>query len=283
MRMKKGSSISGYGAGKKVMICNVKRGETKRIIAYMEKLGIEVVTCEAEDKDIYHRIDVEQPDLFVLQSVTNYVYELRFMKYLNDEYPALNKMCLVFERMKWIKDFFRTAGADRVFNIFDVHPAITAVTIGETAEQPKGSVRPDIAHFMRIFGFREDTKGFEYLIDCVELVMQDEFRIHSVIKDVYGATAEKYGTTSTNVDRMIRHLANCAGDADVIRTLTRGRADTRIRNRDLILEIIRGMKEERHTPVIHKPAFLVEEEKELERRRNKKWKKCQKCPYAKIF
>ena len=76
MRMKKGSSISGYGTGKKVMICNVRRGETKRIIAYMEKLGMEVITCEAEDKDIYHRIDLEQPDLFVLQSVTNYVYEL---------------------------------------------------------------------------------------------------------------------------------------------------------------------------------------------------------------
>ena len=62
-------------------------------------------------------------------------------------------------------------------------------------------------------------KGYQYLRDAILMAIEDDDIINAVTKRLYPAVAKKHGTTSSRVERAIRHAIEVAwdrGDVDVL-------------------------------------------------------------------
>lgn len=74
----------------------------------------------------------------------------------------------------------------------------------------------DILHQI---GVPAHIKGYQYLRDSIMMAIEDEEIINAVTKRLYPAVAKKHGTTSSRVERAIRHAIEVAwdrGDVDVL-------------------------------------------------------------------
>ena len=68
-------------------------------------------------------------------------------------------------------------------------------------------------------GVPAHIKGYQYLRSAIIMTMHDTELINSITKQLYPGVAKQYGTTSSRVERAIRHAIEVAwdrGDVDVI-------------------------------------------------------------------
>jgi len=75
----------------------------------------------------------------------------------------------------------------------------------------------DIIHSL---GIPAHIKGYQYLRTAIMMAIEDNNIINSVTKVLYPSVAEKYSTTSSRVERAIRHAIEVAWDRGDIDTLT---------------------------------------------------------------
>lgn len=64
--------------------------------------------------------------------------------------------------------------------------------------------RRKICEYMELYGIKYSNKGFKYLVEAVEMVMElpdDDFKVTWL----YNTIAEKHGTTPGAVERAIRN------------------------------------------------------------------------------
>ncbi len=76
-----------------------------------------------------------------------------------------------------------------------------------------------IADIMREIGVPAHIKGYQYLRESIMLVRENPDLIHAVTKELYPSIAKKNSTTSSRVERAIRHAIEVAwdrGDVDVL-------------------------------------------------------------------
>lgn len=76
-----------------------------------------------------------------------------------------------------------------------------------------------ISSIMRQIGVPAHIKGYEYLRQAIVLTVNDPELMHAVTKSLYPTVAKTNGTTSSRVERAIRHAIEVAwdrGDVDVL-------------------------------------------------------------------
>ena len=64
---------------------------------------------------------------------------------------------------------------------------------------------PRILRALKQVGVPPHILGYKYLAYAVELVLNDDTCLHRVTKELYPAIAKKFKSTSTRVERAIRH------------------------------------------------------------------------------
>ena len=77
----------------------------------------------------------------------------------------------------------------------------------------------DVTQMLHEIGVPAHIKGYQYLRDSILMAIEDEEIINAVTKRLYPAVAKKHGTTSSRVERAIRHAIEVAwdrGDVDVL-------------------------------------------------------------------
>lgn len=76
-----------------------------------------------------------------------------------------------------------------------------------------------ISDIMRQIGVLAHIKGYHYLRTAIKYCLDDSEMLSSVTKILYPSVAKKYKTTSSRVERAIRHAIEVAwdrGDVDVL-------------------------------------------------------------------
>ena len=61
-------------------------------------------------------------------------------------------------------------------------------------------------------GVPAHIKGYHYLKTGIQLVLENPEKIHSITKVLYPEIAKIHGTTSSRVERAIRHAIECTFD-----------------------------------------------------------------------
>ncbi len=81
------------------------------------------------------------------------------------------------------------------------------------------SLEMQVTEIIHQIGVPAHIKGYQYLRDAIMLAIGDDQIINAVTKRLYPAVAKKHGTTSSRVERAIRHAIEVAwdrGDVDVL-------------------------------------------------------------------
>jgi two-component system response regulator (stage 0 sporulation protein A) len=121
------------------------------------------------------------------------------------------------------------AGADSfLMKPFDMnslceHLRRLLATRGKTSAQTGESATPDIetqvTKIIHQIGVPAHIKGYQYLRTAILLTIQDSDIINSVTKVLYPSVAKKYQTTTSRVERAIRHAIEVAWDRGDVDTL----------------------------------------------------------------
>ena len=69
-----------------------------------------------------------------------------------------------------------------------------------------------ISEVFREIGIPAHIKGYAYLREAIVMVLEDKNLIYEVTKKLYPAVAKVYDTTSSRVERAIRHAIEIAWD-----------------------------------------------------------------------
>ena len=89
--------------------------------------------------------------------------------------------------------------------------------------QPKSNVTPDmeaqVTKIIHQIGVPAHIKGYQYLRSAILMTIEDNDIINSVTKILYPTVAKKYGTTTSRVERAIRHAIEVAWDRGDVDTL----------------------------------------------------------------
>ena len=93
-----------------------------------------------------------------------------------------------------------------------------ALATPSTAVTPS-SLEMKVTEIIHQIGVPAHIKGYQYIRDAIIMAINDDDIINAVTKRLYPAVAKKHGTTSSRVERAIRHAIEVAwdrGDVDVL-------------------------------------------------------------------
>ena len=125
----------------------------------------------------------------------------------------------VYERVMQICDYQRIyhmsqRAVQNDTKVFDLTQKVTA-------KNPY-SLEADITAMIREIGVPAHIKGYQYIRDSILLSLQDSNMLNYITKYLYPAIAKKYKTTSSCVERAIRHAIGVAwerGNQNMIQQL----------------------------------------------------------------
>lgn len=96
----------------------------------------------------------------------------------------------------------------------------TPLVLTPVVAQPK-NLEVEVTRVIHEIGVPAHVKGYQYLRDAIMLVVNDVNYLGAVTKELYPAIAIKYDTTSSRVERAIRHAIELAWDRGDTEKMTR--------------------------------------------------------------
>lgn len=112
----------------------------------------------------------------------------------------------------------------------DAKPAVTedkkgAVSVAkglqekEESEQPAFDLKQDVTDMIHEIGVPAHIKGYQYLREAIMLSVSEPVMISSITKALYPTIAKRFQTTSSRVERAIRHAIEVAWSRGNMETL----------------------------------------------------------------
>ena len=92
-------------------------------------------------------------------------------------------------------------------------------TSAQAAENGTPDIETQVTKIIHQIGVPAHIKGYQYLRTAILLTIQDSDIINSVTKVLYPSVAKKYQTTTSRVERAIRHAIEVAWDRGDVDTL----------------------------------------------------------------
>ena len=106
---------------------------------------------------------------------------------------------------------------EHIESILQRRHAVPAVAMQEISTNP--DIDTQVTQIIHQIGVPAHIKGYQYLRTAILLTIKDNDIINSVTKVLYPSVAKKYATTTSRVERAIRHAIEVAWDRGDVDTL----------------------------------------------------------------
>ncbi len=137
------------------------------------------------------------------EKLTQEVVELGANYYIMKPFK-LSKLVNRIEQLITINTKQKTK--NKIFKSLDNTTEINqTVSNNKNKQKKKKNLNMEITELLHKLGVPAHIKGYLYLREAIELVVNDISLLDSVTKKLYPEVAEKYNTTSNRVERAIRH------------------------------------------------------------------------------
>jgi two-component system response regulator (stage 0 sporulation protein A) len=194
--------------------------------------GFEVYRCKNDGTEILSLVSEVGPDIVICETMLTGFDAIELIERVNNSSRLKKPYFLVTTASKNAvieRQILRFANAYLVLVPFDTKALISIMTrvqsISDTDysyqynEVPREVVVTDIIHQV---GIPAHIKGYHYLRYAIILSLDDVDMLDSITKKLYPSIAEHFNTTSSRVERAIRHAIEIAwdrGDIDVLNNL----------------------------------------------------------------
>lgn len=194
----------------------------------LKQVGFDVIAVKKDGRRVIEALETKHFDAVLMDVFMSGLDGIEVMEYINDSLSEA-PIVMVFSSVD-SADFesrIISAGADYYF-IKPVDPKTVAKRLENLSnwkrEKSKTlTVARDtevvISDIMRQIGVPAHIKGYQYLRTAIDLCINDSEMLESVTKLLYPTVAKMYSTTSSRVERAIRHAIEVAwdrGDVDVL-------------------------------------------------------------------
>ena len=190
--------------------------------------GIDAEGIEKDGKRLIDTVTKVRPDAVVMDVFLPGADAISVMNSLRAQSPMLNTKFFVvfgFDNPTLESDIMN-AGADYFFlRPFDYDAmsqrilAMFASNLKSERTETADSLEMRITQTLHQIGVPAHIKGYQYLREAILMSIEDPESINAVTKLLYPGVAKKYATTSSRVERAIRHAIEVAwdrGDVEVL-------------------------------------------------------------------
>ena len=222
--------------GKKLKVVIAENGTElgKSCEKALKGYGMDVIMCEKDGSLLLEKIRTEKPDVVLAdifmqnQDILGVLDEIKktdakerpmIMAMSSFDNPRLEKETLnAGASYYFLKPFDINAMAERIIRLSGWRNEISPVVV-------KDNVVTDpvlelmVTEIIHQIGVPAHIKGYHYLREAIILSVKNSEIINSVTKLLYPTVAKNHGTTSSRVERAIRHAIEVAwdrGDIDVL-------------------------------------------------------------------
>ena len=194
----------------------------------MKSHGLEVTLTEKDGKAVLEALTKRQYDVVLLDMFLPRLDALGVLEGLEQgEHRPLVMVMSGFDNPALEREAM-AAGADyyflKPFDAAAISRRILSLCGDHAAEPPRhrgaSHLEMEVTEIIHQIGVPAHIKGYQYLRDAILMAIEDDSIINAVTKRLYPAVAKKHGTTSSRVERAIRHAIEVAWDRGDVDTLT---------------------------------------------------------------
>ena len=205
--------------------------ETK--IAF-EQNGFVTSFCQKDGEELLARITTDKPDVVIMDLFMTRIDSIGVMRAVHRAKPETLPMFVVYSAFDSpvLEREVMSAGATyfvlKPFNVADLCENITRM-LKRRNKRTRGGIHPSpiegynielkVTEILHQIGVPAHIKGYHYLRDSIIMSIEKPEIINAVTKQLYPSVAKKYETTSSRVERAIRHAIEVAwdrGDVEVL-------------------------------------------------------------------
>ena len=222
--------------GKKLKVVIAENGTElgKSCEKALKGYGMDVIMCEKDGSLLLEKIRTEKPDVVLAdifmqnQDILGVLDEIKktdakerpmIMAMSSFDNPRLEKETLnAGASYYFLKPFDINAMAERIIRLSGWRNEISPVVVKDNVvTDPELELM--VTEIIHQIGVSAHIKGYHYLREAIILSVKNSEIINSVTKLLYPTVAKNHGTTSSRVERAIRHAIEVAwdrGDIDVL-------------------------------------------------------------------
>ncbi len=220
----------------KILVCDENAMQRHTLIDKLHMVGFKNITEASNGEDALQKISALHPDIVICDiwlSKLDGIGVLRQSKklsYLPDLSPSFIILSMISNPGIFVEA--SNAGAEvclmKPYDFDNLLGHITMIQKKRSSEQNSASGADDAlpsdieSHVTKIIhqiGVPAHIKGYQYLRTAILMTVRDSEIINSVTKVLYPSVAKKYQTTTSRVERAIRHAIEVAWDRGDIDTL----------------------------------------------------------------
>ena len=200
----------------------------------LKSYGMDVILCQKEGQEVLYKIKSEKPDVVladVFMPNLDIIGVLNSIKGLDSgEKPMIMAMSS-FDNQRleketldagasyyFLKPFDINTMAERIIQLSGWKNEISPVVVKDNVvTDPELELM--VTEIIHQIGVPAHIKGYHYLREAIILSVKNSDIINSVTKVLYPTVAKNHSTTSSRVERAIRHAIEVAwdrGDIDVL-------------------------------------------------------------------
>ncbi len=202
----------------------------------LKTYGMEVMSLEKDGSNVLNEVKRFKPDVLIMNVFMPKLDAIGVLHQLKTAELKPRPVCMVVSESdnRMLESKLLQSGADYYF-LRPFEPELIAERIfqftgrqaesGRTREQGARMSDPEmelmITEMIHQLGVPAHIKGYHYLRSAILLTVKDDRYVGAVTKQLYPSVAKLHGTTSSRVERAIRHAIEVAwdrGDVEVLQS-----------------------------------------------------------------
>ncbi|MFA6947655.1 MAG: sporulation transcription factor Spo0A [Eubacteriales bacterium] len=217
----------------KILICDENNEFRNECSILLESMGVKLIEEAANGEEAMYKINAYRPDIVIIDAWLSKIDTVTIVKNVRSQsYSDMTPSFLICspisnqgafaEYMKKNCDYFLQKPINYAL-LYDRVQSITQNRMGLRSGTYKYAVCEDIetqvTNIIHQIGVPAHIKGYQYLRCAIMMAVDNSDVINSVTKVLYPSIAKKYTTTSSRVERAIRHAIEVAwdrGDVDIL-------------------------------------------------------------------
>ncbi|MBQ6717878.1 MAG: sporulation transcription factor Spo0A [Clostridia bacterium] len=201
----------------------------------LNSYGMNVELCEKDGYEVVKMLQKTKPDVIIADVFMPGLDILGVLNSLKDVEPANRPMVMAMssfdnQRLEketlnagasyyFLRPFDMNMMAQRIIQLSDWKNQVSPLLIKKDNVVTDTQLELRITDIIHEIGIPAHIKGYQYIRYSIMLAVKDETIIGSITKTLYPTVAKKHNTTSSRVERAIRHAIEVAWDRGDIDTL----------------------------------------------------------------
>lgn len=218
------------GSNFTVLVADISADFGQMCAQELQKRGYRVLNCEKDGRVVVNTVREQNPDAVVVdmflpsKDAIGIISELRTDG--KTKLPAFFVMS-GFDNAVMEREVIKAGAAFYILKPFDISvlaDRISMFTVSETtvahiAAPDEVDLEVMVTDIIHQIGVPAHIKGYHYLREAIIMSIEDTEMINAVTKRLYPSIAKLYRTTSSRVERAIRHAIEVAWDRGDVDTL----------------------------------------------------------------